>query len=165
MQPRLEPIWPRYALLAAVAIVCVIAAIVAIALNSGSGKDVVPVPSALAEVCSQSKATPAPDLVEITEPKAGALVSSPLKVTGSVNALAGTFFISLVTADGMHVIDYPVHASKPDSLVPFEQQIPFSYFEEAPACVWVYRENIDSAESIRIPVVIQPVPSPTNGGQ
>ena len=147
------------------AIACVVVALVAISLlDGGDDKTVVPVPSVLADVCTQTEVTPAPDLVEITEPSAGAAVTSPLKVAGSVNALGGTFFVSLVTADGQHVIDYPVRASKPDSLVPFEQQIPFSYFEEAPACVWIYRETADSTESIRIPVVIQPQPSSTNGG-
>lgn len=148
------------------AIACVVAALVVIALiEGGDDKSPVPVPSVLAAVCTQGEVTPAPDLVEITEPVAGAAVSSPLKVVGSVNALGGTFYISLVTADGSHIIDYPVHASKPDSLVPFEQQIPFSYFEEAPACVWVYRGTGVVEDSIRIPVVIQPQSSPTNGGQ
>lgn len=147
------------------AIACVVVALVALAIIGGGDDSPQPVPSVLAEVCSPSEVTPAPDLVEITAPVAGAEVSSPLKVTGSVNALGGTFFISLVTADGSHVIDYPVHASKPDSLVPFEQQIPFSYFEQAPACVWIYRENADVADSIRIPVVIQPQASETNGGE
>ena len=146
------------------AIVVVVVAVVMIEVLGGSDDTVAPVPSVLAEVCSQGSVTPAPDLVEITAPAPGAAVSSPMRVTGSVNALGGTFFISLVTADGSHVIDYPVHASKPDSLVPFEAQIPFSYFEQVPACVWVYRQNSDMSDSIRIPVVIQPQASETNGG-
>lgn len=155
----------RYALILAGAIACVAVTLVAIALLDSGDEPGVPVPSVLASVCSQSTVTLAPDLIEVTKPLPGATVSSPLQVAGSINALGGTFFVSIVTADGTHVIDYPVQTILPDSLVPFEQQIPFSYFEEAPACVWVYRENIDSAESIRIPVVIQPATSPTNGGQ
>ena len=155
----------RYALMVGGAIVCVVVAFVAIELGGGGDDGPAPVPSVLAQVCSQSTVTVAPDLIEITEPKPGAAVSSPLKVAGSINALGGRFYISLVTADGMHVIDYPARSEEPDSLVPFEQQIPFSYFEETPACVWVYRENIDSADTIRIPVVIQPQTSPTNGGR
>jgi hypothetical protein len=147
------------------ALACVVVALVAIALGGGDDDPPVPVPSVLASVCSQSNVTLAPDVIEITEPIPGAGVSSPLTVKGSINALGGTFFISLVTADGSHVIDYPVQSSQSDSLVPFEQQIPFSYFEQVPACVWVYRENIDSAESIRIPVVIQPQTSPTIGAE
>lgn len=147
------------------ALACVAVALVVIALSGDDDEPVVPVPSVLADVCSQDKATIAPDLIEIREPLPGGAVTSPLKVVGSINAIGGTFYISLVTADGTHVIDYPVHASQPDTLVPFEQQVPFSYFEEAPACVWIYRENIESAESMRIPVVIQPAVSPTNGGQ
>jgi len=147
------------------AVACVVVALVAIALGTGDDEPVVPVPSVLAEVCSHSKATLPPDLIEITAPLPGATVSSPLRVAGSINAIGGTFFVSIVTADGTHVIDYPVNAIQPDSLVPFEQLVPFSYFEQAPACVWIYREYIDNAESIRIPVVIQPATSPTNGGQ
>lgn len=155
----------RYVLMVAGALACVVVAFVAIELGRSDDDAAVPVPSVLAEVCSQREATLAPDLIEISEPSAGAAITSPLKVSGSVNAAGGTFYISLVTADGTHVIDYPVHTNTPDTLVPFEQQIPFSYFEQTPACVWVYRENIDGAETVRIPVVIQPQASPTNGGQ
>jgi hypothetical protein len=147
----------------AVAVVCVIAAVAAIALNSSS-EDTTPIPSALASVCKQNETTPAPDVIAISKPEAGAAITSPLDVKGSINAPGGTFFISLVTADGQHIIDYPAH-SQTDTFVPFEQQVPFSIFEQTPACVWVYRQNADDLDTVRIPVVIQPQPSPTNGGQ
>jgi hypothetical protein len=147
----------------AAAVIAIVA--ILIVVGGGSDGDTVPVPSALASVCSQTEATASADQVEVDLPKPGDAVTSPLHVTGKVNAIDGVFYISLVTADGTHVIDYPGRVSQSGELVSFDQQVPFSYFEQAPACLWVYRENIDKPDSVRIPIVIQPVSSPTNGGQ
>lgn len=139
-----------------------LAGLVLLALAAcGGGDDAVPVPSELADVCGQEDATLAPELVEITAPAAGDTVKSPLRVTGQINAIGepgqqGTFWVSLVLPDGTHIIDYPSRATQSGQLVSFDQSVPFSYFESTPACVWIYRENIDGAEARRIPVTIDP---------
>ncbi|MEO8458818.1 MAG: Gmad2 immunoglobulin-like domain-containing protein [Chloroflexota bacterium] len=152
----------RYALL-----LTLVAAGLAFAACGGSDKKTIDVPSPLAAVCSQSDATLSPDTAEITAPLPGATIRSPLTVSGKISALQSTFFISLVLPDGTHLIDYPGHTTKPDELVSFEQQVPFSYFSETPACLWVSRQNIENAEAVRIPVVIEPQGpgGATQGGQ
>jgi hypothetical protein len=132
----------------------------------GAGGVSVPVPSQLASVCTQS-ASPAVDAVRVDSPTAGSGVQSPLKVTGSVNTTDGLFFIAVVLADGTHVIDYPGHSSQGGSLVPFSQQVPFSIFENTPACLWVSPRSVsDPVDAVRIPIVLEPgsTSTATQGG-
>jgi Immunoglobulin-like domain of bacterial spore germination len=133
---------------------------------AGCGGGSVPVPSQLASVCTQS-ASPAVDAVQVSSPTAGSGVQSPLTVTGNVNSTDGLFLIAVVLADGRHVIDYPGHSSQGGSLAPFSQQVPFSIFENTPACLWVSPGNVsDPVDAVRIPIVLEPgsTSTATQGG-
>ncbi len=139
----------------------VIVALAGLAL-AGCSSIGVTVPSQLANVCTQS-ASAAVDAIQVSSPTAGSSVQSPLKVTGTMNSTDGLFFIAVVLADGTHVIDYPGHASQGGALAPFSQQVPFSIFENTPACLWVYPQNVaDPVDALRIPIVLEP--SATQGG-
>jgi hypothetical protein len=123
---------------------------------SGNGSVSVSVPSQLANVCTQN-ASAAVDAIQVSSPTAGSGVQSPLKVAGTVNSTDGLFFISVVLADGTHVIDYPGRSSQGGALAPFSQQVPFSIFQSTPACLWVYPQNVpDPVDGVRIPIVLEP---------
>jgi hypothetical protein len=90
-----------------------------------------------------------------------------LTVTGEIDTTDNEFWISVVDANGDHLVDYP--ARSPDyvdgEMSPFEVSVPpFFVSEETTACVWVYRVNVQNVdtqeEAIRVPIVLLPSATP-----
>ena len=119
----------------------------------------------LADVCTQTDNAD-DERIDVSNPKEGDEVSSPLTVTGEIDTIGQEFWISAVTADGDHVIDYPARSRdlEEGTMSPFEISVPFTVGEETPVCIWVYRENVqnvtDQDEVVRIPVLFLPSPTP-----
>jgi len=110
------------------------------------------VPDALADVCTET-AEAATDLISVDEPGNGDDISTPIRVSGEIVPLDGRFWISVVGADGQHIIDFPGRAAESDEFVPFDLEVPFTLFEDTPACLWVYRLQADEpADALRIPI-------------
>ncbi len=119
----------------------------------GGGDDV---PAALAAVCTETEDA-ATDLISVDEPVNGEDISTPIRVIGDIVPLDGRFWISVVGADGQHIIDFPGRTADTEELTPFELEVPFSVFEDTPACLWVYRRNVEEpAEAVRIPIDLVP---------
>ena len=139
-------------LLAAVALIATLAV-----LACGDGG----VPEELADVCTETDEA-ATDMIAVDEPDNGSEISSPIRVSGEIVPLDGRFWISVVGADGQHIIDYPGYAEASEDPMPFTLEVPFSVFEDTPACLWVYRENVEDApDALRIPIEL--VPEDTEG--
>lgn len=133
-------------------VVALIALIAVIACGGNGGS----VPEELAAVCTETDEA-ATDVITVDEPDNGEEVSPPIRVSGEVVALDGRFWISVVAADGQHIIDYPGNAEASEDPVPFTLEVPFSVFEDTPACLWVYQENVeDPQEALRIPIKLVP---------
>ena len=110
------------------------------------------VSDALADVCTET-AEAATDLIIVEDPRKGDDISTPIRVSGEIVPLDGRFWISVVGADGQHIIDFPGNAADSEELVPFDLEVPFTVFEETPACLWVYRMQVDEpADAVRIPI-------------
>jgi hypothetical protein len=164
----------RFAVIGALVAACIVAGAVVIVVALTGEDDgervLIPVPSVLAEVCSQTEATLSPDVVELTAPLPAASITSPLHVAGSIDRIAdngetfNTIFVALVIPDGTHIIDYPLNLSQEEERVSFDREIPFTYFESTPACLWLYQESLDRPEALRIPVAIEPLATATPGG-
>ena len=116
------------------------------------------VPDALAGVCTET-AEAATDLISVDEPVSGDGVSTPIRVSGEIVPLAGRSWICVVGTDGQHIIDFPGRVADSEELVPFELEVPFTVFEDTPACLWVYRPNVDDpADALRTPIDLVPDP-------
>ena len=101
-------------------------------------------------------------MIAVDEPDNGSEISSPIRVSGEIVPLDGRFWISVVRADGQHIIDYPGNVEASEDPMPFTLEVPFSVFEDTPACLWVYRENVEDApDALRIPIEL--VPEDTEG--
>ena len=86
-------------------------------------------------------------------------VGDSLRITGEIAAFQGQFWVSLVTAEGEHLIDAPRRTADPDSeeLTPFDVEFTVQVSEETPACLWIYRRNVEEpTDAVRIPVVLVP---------
>lgn len=137
----------KYTLLA----VLVVATLTLVAC--GGGDDV---PEALADVCTETEDV-ATDLISVDEPGNGDDIRTPIRVTGDIVPLDGRFWISVVSADGQHIIDFPGRTADTEELIPFELQVPFSVFEDTPACLWVYRGSVeDPGNAVRVPIDLVP---------
>lgn len=129
------------------------ALVVALALVACSDDGV---SGALADVCTET-AEAATDLISVDEPGNGDDISTPIRVSGEIVPLDGRFWISVVDAGGRHIIDFPGRIADSEEFVPFELEVPFSVFDDTPACLWVYRLNVDDpADALRIPIDLVP---------
>ncbi len=134
------------------AVVALIAPLAILACGGDGGG----VPEELANVCTET-ASAAADEITVDEPDNGEEVRPPIRVSGEIVAPDGRFWISVVGADGQHIIDYPGNAEASEDPVPFTLEVPFSVFEDTPACLWVYRENVeDPQDALRIPIELVP---------
>jgi hypothetical protein len=117
-------------------------------------------PEGLEEVCTQSDEVDT-ERIDVTSPQANDEVESPLTVTGEIDTANNEFWISVVNAEGEHLVDYPSRSEDyiDGDMSPFDVSVPpFHVGEETAACVWVYRENVQGeegpTEAIRIPVTL-----------
>ena len=143
-------------------------ALTALLLACGGGDDAADdLAKELGDVCTQGdKADEA--VIRVESPDPGDEISSPLTVKGAIDAFQQQFWVSVVKADGEHVIDYPARSRdlEEGKLSPFEVSVPFSSGESAAACLWVYRRNIENPDdAVRIPVLLQSTESPAATGE
>ena len=111
-------------------------------------------------MCTESPEVAPDDILQVDEPQPGDEVSSPIGITGSAVAFQDTVWVSVVKADGEHIIDYPGRTTElgvENTLTPYEVSVPFTVIEETPACLWVYRQDVEEpADAIRIPLILVP---------
>jgi hypothetical protein len=115
-------------------------------------------PEGLEDVCTQGDEADT-DNIKVDSPAAGDDVSSPLVVTGEIVAFEQAFWVSVVNADGDHIIDYPERDRDlvEGELSAFDVNVPFTVGEETPACLWVYRINDpEPPEAIKVPITLLP---------
>ena len=116
----------------------------------------------LGDICTQGDNVD-DAVIRVDSPDPGDDISSPLTVKGEIDAFQQQFWVSVVKADGQHVIDYPARSRdlEEGKLSPFEVSVPFSSGEESAACLWVYRRNVENPDdAVRIPVLLQSTDSP-----
>ncbi len=121
----------------------------------------------LGDVCAQGDNVD-DSLVRVDSPDPGAEISSPITVSGEVDAFQQQFWISVVKPDGEHVIDYPARSRdlEEGKLSPFEFSVPFSTGETTPACLWVYRRNLeDPDDAVRVPIKLLSTETTTAAGE
>jgi hypothetical protein len=133
-----------------------VAGLVAALLLVACGGDDDDAADAVAGVCTETETAVGEDMIKVDEPGSGDDVLSPLHVSGEVTSPDGEFWITVVGADGERIIDYPGRGAEPEVASPFDQEVPFSVFEEAPACLWVYLDSAFIDDARRIPITLVP---------
>jgi hypothetical protein len=113
----------------------------------------------VAEVCTETDEVAGEDVLVVETPEPGDVIEETLRVSGEIAAFQGTVWISVVKADGEHIVDAPRMTSDPENeqLTPFDVELPAQVSESTPACVWVYRQSSpDPPEAVKIPVTLEP---------
>ena len=120
-----------------------------------------PSPTAFPNVCLANP-DPATSEFQILEaPDPFTQVTSPVTVSGQVNAFEATYQITIFDAVGTPLVETFGTAQQPDIGVigPFSSDVSFSVAEATPACIWVFEESARDGSPInigQIPVILLP---------
>ena len=114
-----------------------------------------PTPTQQVNVCRPNPDPAAADMAVVDSPRPGASVSSPVTISGRMNAFEAQFNITIFDAAGGKIADVPARSAQGQVLSPFSEDVFFSVTGETPACVWVY--DLSSKDGSPINVVQVPV--------
>ena len=123
-------------------------------------------PEPLVSVCAPNPSTPAPGVIQVSQPLAGQQVSSPLHVEGGGVTIEG-IFVSLydsagnlmARAEATVVPGTPTPVPGGGESLPFIADISFTTSSPQPACIWVHKDSGDTGAPIHIvqvPVLLLP---------
>src|SRR3990172_4136844 len=153
----------KYVLL--LAATCAVALV--LACNNGDGVDITPgatvspapgeaspTPTAAADVCQPNPDPASADVATVDSPQTGDSVTSPVTVSGQINAFEAQFNITICDACGGEIADVPARSEEGQVLSPFSEDIAFSVTEPTHACIWVY----DLSEAAGRPIDVVQVP-------
>ncbi|MPZ49951.1 MAG: hypothetical protein GEU75_11770 [Dehalococcoidia bacterium] len=123
----------------------------------------VPAATPVANVCGPNP-SPAPAVQPsdfsyrmIASPLPGAVVQSPLTVSGQANPFEGAFSVTVFSAAGQQIAAGDFNKS---NLSPaFSVALPFSVMAPSPACVWYHERSGRDGSPInvtQVPVLLQP---------
>jgi hypothetical protein len=111
--------------------------------------------SPIANVCQTNPSPATSDQTVVNQPQPGAQVTSPVTVSGQINAFEAQFNIAIKDAAGNDIATVPdVFASQGQTLAPFSTTVPFTVASQTPACLWVF----DLSQMSGLPVQVVQVP-------
>jgi hypothetical protein len=112
-------------------------------------------PSPIANVCQTNPSPATSDQTVVNQPQPGAQVTSPVTVSGQINAFEAQFNIAIKDAAGNDIATVPdVFSSQGQTLAPFSTSVPFTVASQTPACLWVF----DLSQMSGLPVQVVQVP-------
>ncbi len=77
--------------------------------------------------------------VLVNQPAANNQVTSPLAVSGSINAFEATFEIAIKDASGTDIATATGQSAQGQTLAAFSESVPFTVSAPTPACLWVFQ--------------------------
>jgi Immunoglobulin-like domain of bacterial spore germination len=92
--------------------------------------------------------------VVVSQPDGYTEVTSPLTVSGTINAFEATFQISIKDASGSDLATLTGHSHQGQTLSPFSERVAFTVSTPTPACLWVFQFSAKDGS----PRMIQQVP-------
>jgi hypothetical protein len=116
-------------------------------------------PDQAANVCPDNPDPATPDTVQVTSPRAGDRVSSPVTVSGEILAFEATFQVTVYNAEGTEIARHTGMSADGTTLSPFSEQVEFTVVEETPGCIRVFELSARDGSAInvvQIPVTLQP---------
>jgi hypothetical protein len=120
-----------------------------------------PSPTTFPDVCLPNRDPATSEFQIIEAPAPLTEVTSPVTVSGQVNAFEGTYQIAIFDTDGTPLVETFGTAQQPDMGVigPFSSDVTFTVTEPTPACIWVFEQSARDGSPIhigQIPVVLLP---------
>jgi len=119
-----------------------------------------PTPTGQPDVCLPNPDPATAGVAEVGSPSAGDSVTSPVTVSGQMNAFEAQFNITIFGADGSKIADVPARSAEGQVLSAFSEDVFFSVTEETSACVWVYdlseADGVTPVDVVQVPVTLQP---------
>ncbi len=148
-----------------------------LACNNGDGVDITPgatvspgpgdespTPTGQPDVCQPNPDPASADVATVDSPQTGDSVTSPVTVSGQMNAFEAQFNITIFDAAGGKIADVPARSAEGQVLSAFSEDVFFSVTEETPACIWVYdlsERDGSPIDVVQVPVTLKPGGQPT----
>jgi hypothetical protein len=112
-------------------------------------------------VCQPNPDPATPEFQVIDQPSVGDTVTSPVTISGQVNAFEATYQIGIFNAAGDPIVETFGTAGPGEigELAPFSIDVPFDVDQPKPACIWVYEASAMDGSPIhvgQIPVTLTP---------
>ncbi len=117
-------------------------------------------PSPIANVCQTNPSPATSDQTVVNQPQPGDQVTSPMTVSGNINAFEAQFNIAIKDAAGNDIATVPdVFSSQGQTLAPFSTSVPFTVASQTPACLWVFdlsAKDGSPAQVVQVPIMLVP---------
>ena len=128
-----------------------------------AGPSPTPASTAVPDVCktNPSPVNPAEPNIIVRSPEQGAVVTSPLVISGQARVFEAQFNVTLYGELGGVIAETTGMTEQGQVLSPFEVELTFAVSREQPACLWVY--DLSAKDGSRMDVVQVPIalaPSP-----
>ncbi len=117
-------------------------------------------PSPIANVCQTNPSPATPDQTVVNLPQPGDQVTSPMTVSGNINAFEAQFNIAIKDAAGNDIATVPdVFSSQGQTLAPFSTSVPFTVATQTLACLWVFDLSAmdgSPVQVVQVPITLEP---------
>jgi len=128
-----------------------------------AGPSPTPAVTAVPNVCktNPSPVNPADPNIIVRSPEQGAVVTSPLVISGQARVFEAQFNVTLYGELGGVIAETTGMTEEGQVLSPFQVELTFAVSREQPACLWVY--DLSAKDGSRMDVVQVPIalaPSP-----
>jgi len=128
-----------------------------------AGPSPTPASTAVPNVCqtNPSPVNPADPNIIVRSPEQGAVVTSPLVISGQARVFEAQFNVTLYGELGGVIAETTGMTEQGQVLSPFQVELTFAVSREQPACLWVY--DLSAKDGSRMDVVQVPIalaPSP-----
>jgi hypothetical protein len=128
-----------------------------------AGPSPTPAATAVPNVCqtNPSPVNPADPNIIVRSPEQGAVVTSPLRISGQARVFEAQFNVTLYGELGGVIAETTGMTEQGQVLSPFQVELTFAVSREQPACLWVY--DLSAKDGSRMDVVQVPIalaPSP-----
>jgi hypothetical protein len=111
-------------------------------------------PAPAPDVCQANPDPATAGQLVLTQPTAYTQVTSPLTVSGRINAFEATFQIAVKDASGRNLATKTGHSQQGQTLSSFSEGVSFKIRAETSACVWVFQFSAKDGS----PQMVQQVP-------
>jgi len=131
-----------------------------------AGPSPTPVSTAVPNVCktNPSPVNPADPNIIVRSPEPGAVVRSPLLITGLARVFEAQFNVTLYGELSGVIAETTGMAEQGQELSPFEVELTFAVSRGQPACLWVFALSAKDGSRIdvvQVPIALAPPPQPT----
>jgi hypothetical protein len=97
--------------------------------------------------------------VVVTQPAANAVVTSPVMISGRINAFEATFRMAIKDASGADLTTKMGHSQQGQVLADFSESMPFTVTVSTPACLWVFQASAKDGRpstALEVPITLTP---------